>query len=223
MSAQSATPILEAQSREITGKHVKQLRKAGRIPVVLYGHNVENRSLSLDAHSFEKMFNEVGHTTLLALSIDGKSVGKVLVHDVQTDAIRRQLTHVDLYQVNLKEKLTTEIPLSFIGISEAVDTLGGTLSTVKDAVEVECLPDDLVQEIEVDISSLKTFEDAIHVSDLIAPKGITILDEVDQLIASVTEPRSEAELAELDTEVVAPEVAFETKDGTEKPAEDSGK
>jgi large subunit ribosomal protein L25 len=98
----------------------------------------------------------------------------------------------------MDEKIKTEIPLSFTGESEAVEQLEGSLVTNKDAIEVECLPTDLVSEIEVNISSLKTFEDTIKISDLKIPANIEILHDQDEIIALVEEPRSEEELAELE-------------------------
>lgn len=219
MTAQSAstTPTLTAQSRTLTGRKVRTLRNEGQIPAVVYGHNQDSLSLTLDQHSFEKLYSESGSTTLINLSVDEKTPVKVLIHDVQTDPLKHRITHADLYQVNLKEKLTTEIPLSFIGVADAVDILGGIFLTVRSEVEIECLPDDLVQELEVDISKLKTFDDSLTVADLVVPKGITILTEAEQVLASVTEPISEEELAALDEvpEAVV-QTEFETEDGTVK-------
>ena len=214
-------PTLEAQSRTITGKKVSQLRTNGQIPAVVYGHKQESLSITLDQHGFEKLFNAAGSSTLVDLKIDGKNAVKVLIHDVQVDAVKHHITHADLYQVNLKEKLTTEIPIKFVGVSDAVELEGGIFLTVKDEIEVECLPQDLVHEIEIDISSLKTFEDTITAADIVVPAGITLLMEMDQVIASVSEPISEAELAELDEAPVAETTTeFETTSGTETPAGD---
>ncbi len=213
MSAQSATPTLEATSRTVIGKQVKQLRTQGLIPAVLYGHNQETTSITLNQRTFEKLYVQFGNTTLVQLVVDGKKLGKVLIHAVQTNTLKNTATHADLYLVNLKEKLTTEIPLNFTGVADAVEILGGTLITVKDSIEIECLPDDLVQEINVDLSILKTFEDTIHVSDIEAPAGITILTEETQILVSVAEPRSDEELADLDAEVdTTPTTEFETED-----------
>jgi len=218
MSAQSVTPTLEATSRTLIGKQVKQLRAQGTIPAVVYGHNQQPLSLSLDQRTFEKLYVEYGNTTLVQLVVDGKKLGKVLIHDVQTNSLKNSATHADLYLVNLKEKLTTEIPLNFTGTAEAVEVLGGTLITVKDSIEIECLPDDLVQEIDVDLTPLKTFEDALHVSDIVVPNGITVLTEATQILVSVAEPRSEEEMAELDAAVEEGTTEFETEDGS-KPQE----
>lgn len=216
MSAQTSTPTFGATLRENLGRKTKQLRRDGFLPAVIYGNVKENRNLSLDAHSFEKLFHQVGFTTLIDLTIEDEKPIKVLVQDAQEDALKGTLRHVDFYAVNLKEKLQTEIPLQFVGVADAVEILGGIFLTIKDAVEIECLPEDLPQHLEVDITSLKTFEDALRIKDIVTPKGVTILGDPEDSIASVSEPISEAELAKLDEEVEAtPEVEFETKSGTD--------
>lgn len=112
----------------------------------------------------------------------------------------------------MDEKIKTEIPLEFVGESEAVKSLEGSLVQNKDSVEVECLPGDLVGEIQIDISVLKTFDDSIHISDITVPHGIEILADAEEMIASVEPPRSEEELAELET----PSAAEEEKEAIEK-------
>lgn len=218
MTAQSAstTPTLKAQSRTLTGRYVRSIRNEGGMPAVIYGHNRESLALSVNQREFEKLYQESGSTTLINLSVDDKAPVKVLIHDVQVDALRHTLIHADLYQVNLKEKLTTEVPLKFVGVSDAVEIEGGIFLTVKSEIEIECLPEDLVQEIEVDISVLKTFDDVITVADLKIPQGIAVLTEPDQTIASITEPISEEELAKLDEapEEDVSQVEFGTQEGT---------
>ena len=171
------------------------------VPAVVYGHKKESAALSVNAHDFIKLFKEAGYTTLVNLKIDDSRSVKALIHEVQFHPVRSEVIHIDFYTVNLKEKLKTTIPLEFVGVADAVDVLGGILMTVKDEVEVECLPDDLVQEITVDLTALKTLEDDIRVSSLVAPAGITILDDADDLIVSITQPRSEEEMAELEAPV----------------------
>lgn len=221
MSAHADTPTLQADSREVTGKQVKQLRNSGLVPAVLYGQEQPTTSLSLDAATFTKLYHQVGNTTLINLTVDKKAPVKVLVHDVQINPVHRSITHVDFYQVNLKEKLRTEIPLSYVGTSDAVEVEGGIFIAVKNEVNVECLPEDLVHEIEVDISSLKAFNDSLHVKDIKAPNGIVILDEADEMLASITEPRSQEEIDALDEPVEATvDVESETQSGTDdQPAE----
>ena len=227
MSAQSIAPILAATTRTIIGKQVKQIRTQGLLPAVMYGHGLEGAVLSVSARDFTKLFYAVGNTTLVDLTIDGSKAVKVLIQTVHNEPRTRLPIHVDFYQVNLKEKLHTNIPLVFHGIADAVDALGGTLITVKDEVEVECLPQDLVQEITVDISSLKTFDDVIRISDIVVPAGITILDDADETVLSLSAPRSEEEMAALDEAVDGASVAAvesDTKSGTDAaPAAESDK
>jgi large subunit ribosomal protein L25 len=212
MSNQPA-PTLAAQSRTVIGKAVRQLRREGLLPAVMYGHNIESQSLSLDNRTFTKLFRQVGGSTLIDLAVDDAKPVKVLVHHVQEHPIKRIPEHVDFYIVNLKEKLQTSIPLEFIGVSDAEEVLGGTLNHVKDEVEVECLPQDLVAEIQVDVSSIKTFEDVLRISDIITPKGITILDDAEEVVVSVIEPRSEADMAELDEAPTTTETVVATAEG----------
>jgi large subunit ribosomal protein L25 len=217
---------LTAETREITGKSVKKLRRAGRLPAVVYGHNYKSHHITLDEKAFTKVFHGAGHSSLVSLKIDSDKSTKVLIQDVQLDHVSGQYLHVDLFKVNLKEKLRTDIPLVFVGTPEAVDVLGGTLITVKDTVEVECLPDDLVASIEVDLTPIKTFEDTITVMNLVAPAGIEILDDPEETVVSIAPPRSDEELAELE-EAVEENVAAvesETTSGTDvTPTEEEDK
>jgi large subunit ribosomal protein L25 len=196
---------LNASTREILGSKVKHLRNEGKLPAVLYGHETKNLNLSVDLIEFEKTFKQTGTSTIVDLKIDESNPVKILVHEPQRHPVTDQILHVDFYKVNMKEEIRTEIPLEFIGIAPAVANLEGNLITNKDAVEVECLPDKLVQHIEVDISSLKTFENIIKVSDLIVPEGIKVLNDSEETIAQVTPPRSEEELAEMEEGTAADE------------------
>lgn len=220
MTAQSVTPTLTAKRRTETGRQVKALRRSGLMPAVMYGHDKESVALSVDQKTFVKLYNEAGGSTLVALTVDEDKPVKVLIHDVEVSALRNEATHADFYIVNLKEKLRTEVPLEFVGTSDAVEIEGGSMITIKDAVEIECFPDDLVSEITVDLSKLKTFDDTITVADLIVPETIVILDEPDQTLVSVAEPRSEEEMAALD-EAPVEEVTteFGTEDGAVKEGE----
>lgn len=224
MSAQQNTYPVEAEVRTLTGKQVKTLRSEGLVPAVLYGHKQESISLTIPGHDFAKTYRDAGSSSLLDLTVKGeKSARKVLVHDIQIDPLTAKIQHVDFYLVNMKEKLQTEIPLEFVGTAPAVDSEGGTLITVRSEVNVECLPQDLVHSIEVDISSLATFDDVIRIKDIKIPAGIEVLDEEDEVVVSVTEPRSEEEMAALDEAVEdnVADVVSETESGTDKAPEDA--
>jgi large subunit ribosomal protein L25 len=205
----------------VTGKQVRKLRLEGQIPAVVYGHNKESQALTIDQKEFVTTYREAGFSTLLDLSIGDQKPQKVLIHDIQSDGPTGRVLHVDFYIVNMKEKLQTEIELEFVGQAPAVEVDGGTLITVKSELNVECLPQDLVTSIEVDISKLVTFDDVIRVSDIPVPAGMEILDEPEEVVVSVAEPRSEEEMAALDevdtTDVTA--IESETASGTDTETE----
>lgn len=179
-------------------KKATDLRANGEIPANVYGGDFKNQNIAVDSLAFDKVFTVAGESSLINLAIENSEPLKVLVHEIQIDPVTMKVIHIDFYKVNMKEKIKTEIPLKQVGESPAVVDLEGSLVTNKDAIEVECLPSDLVHEIEVDISVLKTFDDVIHVSDLKVPAGIEVLDDLEEVAILVQPPRSEEELAELE-------------------------
>ncbi|MCX6812762.1 MAG: 50S ribosomal protein L25 [Candidatus Berkelbacteria bacterium] len=193
------------------------LRRSGVIPAVIYGDDFENQSLSVNENTFGKVFAQAGESSLINLEIGNNDPVKVLVHDRQIDSVSGKIIHIDFYKVNMKEKIRTEIPLLIVGESPVVLDLEGSLVSNKDAVQVECLPADLVHEIKVDISVLKNFDDVIKISDLRVPEGIEILDDPEEVAILVQPPRSEEEMAELE-EKPEEDVAAVKVEG-EKPAE----
>jgi len=198
-------------------KKAAEERKNKKIPAIVYGSDFENKSISVDNLVFNKIFDQSGESSLINLKIDEQNPIKVLVHDTQIDPKTGVIIHIDFYKVNMKEKIKTAIPLEQIGESLAVFDLEGSLVTNKDEVEVECLPADLVREIQIDISVLKTFDDVIKVSDIKVPAGIEILDDPEEVCVLVQPPRSEEELAELEEK---PEEDVESVEVEgEKPAE----
>jgi len=195
---------LKAKKREILGKKVNSLRRNGLIPAVVYGKEASSESLAVDRKEFQKIFKQVGENTLIDLSIDDNETKKVLISDPQVDPVTDEFIHVDFHQVKLTEKVQSEVPLEFINEEEAqaIKELEGTLVKDKDEIEVECLPTDIPHSIEVDVSLFKTFDDIIHVSDLKVPSNVKILDDPEEVVATVMPPRSEEELKELEEEVV---------------------
>lgn len=163
---------LEANKREITGKKSKTLRAKSYIPLVLYGHGFKPENIEVFKNTFIKAFHKAGSSNLVDLEIDKAKPIKVLIQDIQTDPLTDEIIHADLYRVRKDRKLRTQIPLHFRGKSPAVEDKEGNLITHKDSIEVEVLPDDLIDEIKVDISNLKTFDDSIKVSDLDIPSTI---------------------------------------------------
>lgn len=192
---------LNVKIRQATGKKNKQLREKGIIPAVLYGHNIKNLSLSVDEVDFERVYKEAGESTLIKLKIDGEESKKervVLIHELERDAVNDKPIHIDFYQVKMDEVIKTEIPLVFIGESQVVKQEGGLLIKNIQSIEIEALPQDLPHQIEVDISSLKTFDDNISVKDLKIPDKVKIMAEPEEVIATVVPPRTQEELEELE-------------------------
>jgi large subunit ribosomal protein L25 len=203
----SARPTLAAASREVTGKKVAYLRRDGRLPAVVYGRGLESASVSVDAHEFETLRRHAGANTLVDLSVDGEKPAPVLVHGVQLHRVTRKPLHVDLYVVRMTEELTVDVPLVAEGDSEAVETLGGTLLHVAEHVRVRALPDHLPQSIHYSIASLLTFDDLIHVSDLVIPSDAMLLTDPGEIVAKVLPPRVE------EVEEVAPAAEGEAAEG----------
>jgi large subunit ribosomal protein L25 len=174
----------------------------------MYGHGYESVSLKFDQRELQRLLAETGGSQLVGIKIEGQSQSEMaLVRDVQRDPIRQTILHVDFYRVQMTERLTTEIPLELIGESPVAARNEGILLQGISSIEVECLPGDLVDAIEVDLSDLVELDQALYVRDLAIPSGIDVLTEPDEMIARVT-PLAEEEAFEVELEEVAiPEVA----------------
>jgi large subunit ribosomal protein L25 len=174
---------LVAQPRSITGKQVKKLRSEGLMPLIVYGRKTEPVNIQATTPEVARAFAESGGQ-LIELHIEGEGEPRmVLARDIQRDVLSGAFLHADLYQVDIREKVQVEVRLSFAGEPALVDTGEAVLSVVLNSVEVECLPTDIVQSLEVDVSILVNMDDAIHVRDLVIPDGIEVLTDGDEMIA----------------------------------------
>lgn len=194
---------LNAKKREEVGSKVSKLRAAGLLPAVMYGHKIASQNLTLNYVEFQKVFQKAGENTVIELAIDGGGKVNVLVHEVQTDSMTGNVSHVDLFQVRMDEKIETKIPLEFVGESAAVKALGGVLVKNMDEVEVSCLPADLPSVIQVDLSLISDFDVHIKAGDLKIPAKVEIMTDLETVIALVERPRTEEELAGLNEKVDA--------------------
>src|SRR3989344_4325634 len=166
-----ATLELKSNKRTLLGKKVKSLRREGIIPAVVYGGKEGTTPIELDLKEFSKLFKIAGETTLIKLLV-GDSAKNVLIHDVSRDPVTETINHVDFYEVKMDEKITAKVPLVFIGDAPAVADLDGVLVKAMQELEVRALPAHLPREIEVDISSLKTFDNNIVVKDIKLPPNV---------------------------------------------------
>lgn len=199
--------ILEAEPRTVTGKQVRHLRREGLVPAVIYGKATAPVHVQIPQRPLELVLTKAGEAALISLKIAGEAdMRTVLVRDQQRNVLTQAINHVDFYAVVMTEKLRVHIPLSLEGEPPVLELAQGILLQPLEEVEVECLPGDLVSHISVDVSVLKTFDDAIHVRDLILPPGIEVLADPGELVATCT-PIAEEKAEELVTApVVAPEV-----------------
>jgi large subunit ribosomal protein L25 len=203
---------LKAAKRELLGKKVRRLRAAGILPATVYGHNVTPLSIQVDAREFRTLLRSQGRTQLVDLVIESERPRPVFIKQTAVDAKRNALLHVEFFQANLREKLTTHLPLHFAGDSPAVRE-GGILLTVLDHVDIECLPDDVpAGGIEVDVSQIAEMNGSIHVGDLVIPENVTLLTPVDEVVAKVDAPISEEALEEVLDET-APVAEFPGEEG----------
>jgi len=194
---------IDAHTRTVRGKRVKQLRKKELIPAILYGHGIEAIPLEINERDLERALAQARATQLIELGIDAETtLRRVLVKEVQRDSITRSLLHVDLQQVVTGEKIIAEVPLILVGQSPIVEEGRGTLFRGVDAVTINCLPSELIQSVEVDLSKLRQVGDMIYVADLAVPPSIEVLTEVREVVAQIFPVREEVaeEAAEVEIE-----------------------
>ncbi|MEA3272747.1 MAG: 50S ribosomal protein L25 [Patescibacteria group bacterium] len=212
---------LNAQLREKVGSGLNAFRKEGLVPAVVYGHGFKSQNIAVEYTPFEKVYQKAGESSLVDLKIGEAEPIKVLIQDTQKDVRSDRFIHIDFRQIKMTEKLETDIVLEFIGESRAVKEMGGILIKNLDAIAVKCLPTALVSQIEVDLSILEEFGDVIRVSDIKLPEGMESIEELETVVATVAEPRSEEELAETEkpTEEDVEGVEVEGKKKEEAPTE----
>jgi large subunit ribosomal protein L25 len=199
---------MNASTREIVGKANRRLDDT-QLAGVVYGAAVEPRAVSVERHAFEQVLSHEGNiaSKLIDLKVDGDKSLPVIVKSLQRDPLKGTITHVDFWAVNMRRPVTTTVPVHFEGDAPGTKTGGVFMHNVQH-INVEALPDELPEFVTVDISMLE-IGDSVHVRDLIAPKGVTILDHEDEIVASVVAPAKEEE--ELVSEEAAePEVIGES-------------
>ena len=211
---------LHAEERKVLGKKVKNLRKDGILPAHVFGKGVEGESVSVIAKDFLKVFKTAGETGLIDLKIGAEKVRPVLIREVSYNPVSGDLIHIDFYQVNLLEKVKVSVPIVQIGDQPESVHLGETivLQTLNE-VEVEALPADLPENIEVDITSLKNVDDAITVGQLSVDKEkITIHADPEEIVVKLAPAVSAETQALLEEQAAEQAAAAETEEGAEKAA-----
>lgn len=212
--------VLKAEKRNVVGKQVKALRREGKLPGVIYGRHVEPIAISLEAHSTGLAMTKLTSSSLVTINVDGKEY-PALVRDRQRDYIKGNLTHVDFLAVDLNEKIRAFVGVHYVGVSGAVKDYNGVLVHNLEQLEVECLPTDLPERIEIDISVLAKIGDGIRVHDVKISDKVRIVTDGDEMVAVVTLAKEEdaAAGAVAGAEPTAPELSVERGKKEEEGAE----
>jgi large subunit ribosomal protein L25 len=211
---------LDVRPRDATGHHVRALRRTGQCPAVIYGHRQAPISFQADSKEIDRIWLRAGRTQLIDLRLGGQPVRRVLIREFQRNPRTGQPIHADFFAVNLREKLTADVPLVITGESPAVSELKvGQLLQTLNTVKVECLPTDLPPQIHVDVSGLAAVDDTVTLGDLTLPAGVTVVSaEPSEVVVKVAAMRVREEVEE------APAEAAEAAEGGEaaEPAGEAG-
>jgi len=202
---------LPVSKRNILGKKTRFLRHQGITPTHLFGHGLESVPLQCDTARLQRIIAQAGTTRLIALEIEGdKQPRSVFIREIQRNVCTGALLHVDFYQVRRGERIKADVPIVLVGEAPALKEKGRSLTHGITTLSVECLPDRLPPQIEVDLSPLEETEQAIYVRDIALSPDITVITDPDQMVVKVSEYRVErVEEVAVEAEAKAAEEAEE--------------
>jgi len=214
---------LQASKRDILGKKTRFLRRQGITPAHLFGHGLRSLALQCDTVKLQRVIAQAGTTRLISLGIEGERQPKsVFIREVQREARTGALLHVDLYQVRMKEKIRADVPIVLVGAAPAMKEKGRILTHGITSLSIECLPDKIPPQVEVDLSSLEDLEQGIHVRDIKLSPDITVITDAEQLVVKVGEVYVEkVEEAAVEAEEVGVRAEVEETKAEEPTAEES--
>lgn len=221
MAPKDKTIKLAVEKRTVTGRKVKKMRREGVLPANIYGKSLKSLAVQLNLKSFQPVYEEAGETGLVEITVKGETKTRpVLIHNLQTDPVTSAPLHADFYQVNLKEKVVSNIPLELVGEAPAVTQNVGVLIQPLTQIEVEALPADLPDKFEVDISGLKEINDAVTIAGLKVPAGVRVIAEANEILVKIDSFAKEEEPKPVETAEVAEGEAAPAEGQT---AEEAGK
>lgn len=219
---------ISAQTRTVLGKQVRKLRREGQLPAVVYGPAMQGtvQSLTLDTHEFALVYARAGSATLLDLAIEGGGTRPVLIHQVQHDATRRKLLHVDFLAPDMLADLTVAVPLAFTGESPIAEGNDGLLTQLVSELQVRALPDRIPAALEVDLSTLTEVGAQITAAQITLPTGVALVTSGDEVLARIDAPiviaEPEPEVTEESEEVERTSEAEQAGDASAASATDTG-
>jgi len=191
--------VLKATKREALGRKVGALRRAGKLPAVLYGHGVKSTPIMLDAHEATLRLSHLTSSSLVMVDLDGTEY-PALVREKQRDYIKNRLLHLDFQVISMTEKVTTKVGIELTGTAPAVKAFNAVIITVLNELEVECMPQDLPARVVLDISGLTEIGAGIHVRDVVISDQVKILDDPAEMIVVATATREEKAVEEAPAE-----------------------
>ncbi len=213
---------LAARPREVLGKNVKRLRRAGVLPGNICGRGLPSLAVETPTVDLLKVLRAAGRTSMIRLQVEGEAEPRtVFLRELQRDPVSGGPLHVEFHQVSLTEKMRAEVPVMLVGVSPAVDTLGGVLVQQTDRVTVEALPADIPHSFEVDVTLLTELEASFHVRELAVPPAVAILTDPDAVLARVSPPRLAVAEEEEEAAAAAEEAEAAAEAAEAAPAEEA--
>ena len=210
---------LAVQRREIKGKAVKKLRREGGIPANIYGHKEESLAVQLSAVDFEALRRAHKTTGIIGLRMDGAATQTALVRHVQRHPVTWKIEHIDFFRVSLTERIEVRVALHLVGEAPAVKNEGGVLLHLLDALTVECAAQDIVDSIDVDVTSLAEIDDTLYAKDVQLPANYKLITNPEEPIAKVAATRAEIEEEAAEEAAAAEAAAPSAEAPAETPAE----
>ncbi|OGO45931.1 MAG: hypothetical protein A2W34_05680 [Chloroflexi bacterium RBG_16_64_32] len=204
---QQAQAELQVTPRDVLGKKVRRLRREGLIPANVYGRGLESVAIQVTRNDLVHVLRTAGRNEIIYLRLDGDELRPTFLRQVQRNPITDAILHVDFYQISLKEKVQMEVPLSLVGTAPAEQTYGGTVLLSLDRITVEGLPTEIPSVIEVDVSGLEEIDATVSVAELNVPGQVTVLTDIEQVVAKVAPPHVEKVEEEVVKEAVEGEAA----------------
>ncbi|HJW13696.1 MAG TPA: 50S ribosomal protein L25 [Thermoanaerobaculia bacterium] len=219
---------LHVEKRPTIGKNeARRARAAGKIPAVVYGAKKPTIPISVDGKALSDAFRGgAGENAIFLLKLAGTDQARhAMIKDLQQDPVSRKPLHIDFVRIEMSSKIRVKVSVEVVGIAAGVKTEGGILDFVTREIEVECLPGNIPKHMPVDVTAL-SIGDALRVSGLVAPEGVTVVDDPEKVIVHVTHPTAEKEpaaaAAEAAPEITEPEVLKKGKAAAEEEAPAEG-
>ena len=209
-------PTLKLDRRTLTGKKVRRLRRAGVIPVHVYGAGIEPASLQVDDSTLNRLLPQVGSNIPVSVEYEGQDEENIcFVREIQRHPVSETVIHVDFLRVDITRTVAAEVPITLVGTAPAVSQMAGTMLQNIQSLSIEALPMDMPAQVSVDVSVIVDFDVTLAVGDVETPGNVTVLNDPEDVIVRVAPPRLEVEIEEEGEELEEGEEAAEGEEAEE--------